>query len=167
MNFSKYLTKELAEKTATGLPNVIPDKFIPNVTWMGKNIIDPIMEHFKFPTMDWIIILYRSPKVNSLAGGDPASYHLEAAAVDMKPSKLGKVFTNSQLFYFIANNLKFDKLIWEFGNGIDPQWVHAQGKPAGNRNLFVLAYKDSNKETVYTRFSTLTEFQAFKKQIYG
>ena len=39
--------------------------------------------------------------------------------------------TNADVFKFIKEKLPFDQLIWEFGNDIQPDWVHVS---YSNRN---------------------------------
>ena len=36
----------------------------------------------------------------------------------------GSHTTNKQVFQYIAENLSFDQLIWEFGDNLNPDWVH-------------------------------------------
>lgn len=162
---SKHLTREKAEYTATGLLNRIPDELLPNIIWIGENIIDPAMEFFKFPNLDWIEIIFRSKRVNELAGSGPTSWHPLAAAVDAKPSKLKTNVTNSQLFYFWANNCKFDRILWEKGGLNDPQWIHIQGKPGPLRQQIGIHYMDF-RQPKYQYWKTIQEFEQFKNQLY-
>ena len=162
--FSKYLTREAAEKTRSGLPNRIPDELLPNVIWFGENIVDPIMDYFKFPDLSWLYILYRSLLVNKLAGSGPSSWHPLAAAGDIKTVGLMKVPTQSQIFYFIANNLRFDRLLWEKGNKYEPQWMHVQGKPGPLRQQIGLHWMERTPQ--YQYFKSVEEFNQFKNKIY-
>jgi len=161
---SKHLTREAAEKTRSGLPNRIPDKLLPNIVWMGENIIDPLMEYFKFPNLDWIYIMYRSPAVNKLAGSSPSSWHPLAAAGDIKTIGLMKVPTQSQIFYFIANNLRYDRLLWEKGNKHEPQWIHVQGRPGHLRQQIGLHWMERTPQ--YQYFKSIEDFNQFKNKIY-
>ena len=57
----------------------------------------------------------------------------------------GKI-TNKQIFEFIKENLVFDQLIWEFGNDLEPNWVHVSfttRRP--NRMQILKAYKLKGK----------------------
>jgi len=164
--FSKYLTREAAEKTRSGLPNRIPDELLPNVIWFGENIVDPIMDYFKFPDLAWLYILYRSLLVNKLAGSGPSSWHPLAAAGDIKTIGLMKVPTQSQIFYFIVNNLKFNKIIWEKGGLYEPQWIHVQGKPGDNSKIITLYYMKDGRVPTYTHSKTLEGFEKLKRSVY-
>jgi hypothetical protein len=162
--FSKYLTREKAEFTKTGLPNTIPDELLPNIIWLGINLIDPAMDHFNFPDLSWIEIIYRSPKVNELAGSTKSSWHGIAAAMDPKPSRYFKTPTNSELFYFFARNCKFDRLLWELGGLYQPQWIHIQGKPGPLRQQIGIHYMGRIPE--YKYWTDIQMFEQFKALIY-
>lgn len=162
---SKHLTREKAEYTATGLPNRIPDELLPNIIWIGENIVDKIMDYFNLAVLDWIEIIYRSLKVNKKAGSTSSSWHLIAAAVDAKLSNLKNHLTNSQLFYFVVNNCKFDRIIWEKGDKNNPQWVHIQGKPGPLRQEIGIHWV-VNGEAKYKYFKTIQKFEQFKNQLY-
>lgn len=71
---------------------------------------------------------YRSERVNKIVGGSATSQHCKGEAADI-------ICTNNRAaFIWIANNLKFDQLIWEYGNEKAPSWIHISYKRAGNRN---------------------------------
>lgn len=169
MYLSTYLTTEMAtiSKVAKekGIDNSIPEALIANAKWIGTNVYDLVMNHFQVPPLIWA--LYRNEQVNKRVGGDPGSWHKYAAAIDLDYDHL-KTPTNSQLFYFLVNNMKeFDKIIWEKGNGLNPGWVHVQGKKDSNNRTITLAYIGENKKINYKHFTDLTTFETFKKTIYG
>lgn len=70
---------------------------------------------------------YRSERVNKLAGGSTTSQHCRGEAADIICKN------NRQAFIYIANNLPFDQLIWEFGDDKAPSWIHVSCKRTGNR----------------------------------
>ena len=50
------------------------------------------------------------------------------------------------MFYYIKDNLNFDQLIWEFGDDINPNWVHlSYVNENENRNRCLKAYKKNGK----------------------
>ena len=49
--------------------------------------------------------------------------------------------TNSEMFYYIKENLEFDQMIWEFGDDENPNWVHVSYKREGNRGQILKAVK--------------------------
>jgi hypothetical protein len=52
---------------------------------------------------------------------------------------------NAEVFEYIANNLDFDQMIWEFGDDTNPDWVHVSYNAAGNRKQLLKAVKVSGK----------------------
>lgn len=76
---------------------------------------------------------YRSERVNKLVGGatnkdgKPISQHCKGEAADVI------CVNNRQAFIYIANNLPFDQLIWEYGNDKAPSWIHVSYRRTGNR----------------------------------
>ena len=50
------------------------------------------------------------------------------------------------MFHYIKNNLNFDKIIWEFGNDTNPDWVHVSYiNEQKNRNEVLVAYREKGK----------------------
>lgn len=169
MNLSKHLTTDMASVSKKakelGISNAIPQDYMKNAIWLGVNIYDPVIEYFKISPIIWA--LYRNLVINKAVGGALGSWHTHAAAIDLDYDHL-KSPTNSQLFYFLVENLKeFEKIIWEMGNGVNPGWVHIQGKAGLNNRIITLAYKHESGKTKYEHFTTLTEFEQFKKGVYG
>lgn len=80
---------------------------------------------------------YRTLEVNKAIGGaqKPISQHTKGEAADIE------CFDNAKLFKTIRDHFKFDQLIWEKGNAIQPDWVHVSFKSKGNRN-HVLKYQN-------------------------
>lgn len=70
---------------------------------------------------------YRSERVNKIVGGSITSQHLKGEAADII------CLNNRAAFIWIANNLPFDQLIWEYGNDKAPSWIHVSYKRTGNR----------------------------------
>ena len=42
-------------------------------------------------------------------------------------------------------NLQFDQLIYEFGDSLNPSWVHVSYKEEKNRNKVLKAYREDGK----------------------
>ena len=169
---SKYISYQEAILSGTakrlGLPNV---PTVGNQKYMidlAVNVIDPIIEHFGIKP--FIHAFFVDKEVNkSRPGADPNSRHTLGQAVDLDFDNMLSpngtiILTNRSLFTFIVSSLKFDKVIWEMGDGINPDWIHVQYNKEGNRNLLTLA---SRKTTpMYTTFDTLTKFETFKNNLY-
>ena len=64
-----------------------------------------------------------------------------------------KGYTNKELFMFIKDHLNFDQLIGEFPDNVGEfAWVHCSYKKEGNRGEVLIAYKDENNKTKYTKW---------------
>jgi len=54
--------------------------------------------------------------------------------------------TNTDIFYYIKDNLPFSELIWEFGDEDKPDWVHvAIAKGRENEKNTKIAYREDGK----------------------
>jgi hypothetical protein len=149
MRISKHFTlAEFCNSAAAkryGISNIADDKSIKNLTILAETILEPIREHFEKPIH--ITSGYRSPALNKKIGGAHNSQHLIGQAVDIDNDNTD--VSNSEIFNFIKNNLKYDQLIWEFGNDENPAWVHVSfsNKP---RKQILKAYKNGST-TVYKK----------------
>jgi zinc D-Ala-D-Ala carboxypeptidase len=118
---------------------------------------------------------FRSKLLNKAIGGSgytrlgiyyATSQHCKGEAMDIDDDFSRGRYNNADMFYFIAKNLNFDQLIWEFGNRIKPDWVHVSYKSHElNRNKISIAYKDSVR-TKYKHFTTIENFKKFKDILY-
>lgn len=123
-----------------GISNNPDDKVIKNLELLAKNILQPIRDHFEKPIH--VVSGYRSPGLNKKVGGASNSQHLIGQAVDIDNDNTD--ISNAEIFNYIKENLKFDQLIWEFGNDESPDWVHVSysAKP---RKQILRAYKDGSR----------------------
>lgn len=83
-----------------------------------NNILEPLRQQF-----GPIIVSsgFRSRRVNSLAGGSPASQHMKGEAADIV---VGSEDRATRLFNFVKSNLDFDQLILEPLSSPTPRWLH-------------------------------------------
>ena len=49
------------------------------------------------------------------------------------------------LFDYIRLNVDFDQMIWEFGDDVNPAWVHVSYKVSGNKKQILKAVKIDGK----------------------
>lgn len=145
MNISKHFSlKEMTmSPTATrfGIDNSPSFDVVTRMMLLAEKVLEPLREHMGEPVK--VSSGYRSPVLNRKIGGSKTSQHCLGEAADLDSN--GK---NRKMFYFIKNNLEFDQLIWEFGDGDEPDWVHVSYKKENNRNQVLLA-KKVNGKTVY------------------
>lgn len=110
-----------------------------NMKVLAKNVFEPIRKHFGMPI--YISSGYRSDKLNKAIKGSKTSQHCKGQAMDIDMDGSGLI-SNSNVFYYIKDNLEFDQLIWEFGDNYNPDWVHVSYvSPDKNRKQILVAYK--------------------------
>ena len=147
---SKHLTLEELTYSATaiklGIVNAPTQLQIENLKKLAEKVFEPTREHFGVPIH--ISSGYRIMNLNQALNGSITSQHCrgEAIDIDMKGDKV----TNAQIFHWIKDNLKYDQLIWEFGDKKNPDWVHVSYTKE-NRQQTLRAVK-VNGRTQYEKF---------------
>lgn len=129
-------------KTNTGLPNALPKHLEPNLRALAENVLQPARDALGAIE---VTSAYRSPEVNRKVGGSKTSQHVQAQAADLKFNG-----GNDVLFNWIADNVDYDQLIWEFGTADAPSWVHVS-YASNNRKQKLKAVKVNGK-TKYLQF---------------
>ena len=102
------------------LKNDPNDYQITNMVGVAQNVFEPLREYVGGAIK--INSFFRSEKLNTAIGGSSKSMHCEGRAIDLDDT-FGHA-TNAKMFQYIKDNLNFDQLIWEFGNSVNPAWVH-------------------------------------------
>jgi hypothetical protein len=147
---SKHLTleelcnSEIAKKL--GIVNAPNQLQIENLKTLALKVYEPVREHFGVEIN--ISSGYRIMNLNQAINGSITSQHCsgEAIDIDMKGDKV----SNSQVFHWIKDNLKYDELIWEFGDKKNPNWIHVS-YCKDNRQQTLRAVKVDGK-TQYEKF---------------
>ena len=122
-----FTLKELT-KTNTGLPNLITDLEIDNLTRLCQKVLQPLRDIYGKPII--VNSGYRSERVNKAVGGVPTSQHRKGEAADITA---GSKEENKKLFD-ILKTMEFDQLIT-----YDYRFLHVSytiRKP--NRNQIIL-----------------------------
>jgi len=144
------------------IENVPNKEQLNNMRTVAMQIFEPLRMYFKVPIK--VNSFFRSKKLNDILRGSLTSQHLKGQAIDIDDT-LSRV-SNSKMFNYIAQNLEFDQLIWEFGTKLNPEWVHVSYVSlTENRNKISVSYK-KNGNTKYKHFKTLEDFNIFKNSIY-
>jgi len=141
MKITKNFTLEefTRSQTATryGIDNT-PDKVdIKNIHDLTKDVLQPVRNALG-PV--YINSGYRCPALNIKVGGSSTSQHMRGQAADIVVTD----HSVAEVFNYIADNLEYDQLIYEFGS-----WVHVSYKKGNNRMQKLEAYKDVNNRTQY------------------
>jgi zinc D-Ala-D-Ala carboxypeptidase len=152
MKLSKNLS--LAEVTrsntarAKGLDNTPTNKEIANFILLAENIFQPIRDHFKAAII--ISSGYRGKALNKAIGGSTNSQHCKGEAIDINQGK--RKVTNKMVFEYIKSDLPFDQLIYEFGNGVEPDWVHVSYSSSKKQRGQILRAVKVNGKTEYQNY---------------
>lgn len=153
MNLSKNLTlfemirSDMAKRK--GVSNQPTPEHIENMKVLAEKIFQPIREHFGVPI--YITSGYRSAALNKKIGGSRNSQHLTGEAIDIDMDGHSSEVTNVQVFNWIRQNLSFDQLIWEYGNGSSPDWVHVSYNTSGTNRRQVLRATKGTFGTKYVQ----------------
>ena len=125
-----------------GIDNQPNEEQLSNMKLVAEKIFEPVRTHFKVPIK--VNSFFRSPDLNRAIGGSTKSQHCKGQAIDIDDT-YGKI-KNSDIYWWIKENLDFDQMIWEFGNNDNPDWVHVSYvSPDKNRNRCLKAYRDDGK----------------------
>lgn len=162
---SKHISYREATRSLTalrkGIDNTPNSEQLSNMILVAKEVFEPLRNHFNKPIK--IESFFRCPKLNKAIGGAKYSQHMKGQAIDIDDDYGG--ITNADMFYYIAEHLGFDQLIWEFGDHVNPGWIHLSYNSLGNRNKLSIAYKVKGR-TYYKHFTDLRDFLIFKDSLY-
>lgn len=116
------LAELIASQTAVrkGIDNTPSDAEIEALRALAVNVLEPVRKHFKKPVI--VSSGYRGPKLNRAVGGSKSSQHCFGEAADFTVQGV----SNLEVCKWIAENLEFDQLIYEFG---EAGWIHCSYGP--------------------------------------
>jgi len=138
-NISPHVSYAEATHTSTGLPNIPGPAELKAMKALAWHVIEPIRSEFKQPLR--INSMFRSVEVNKKVGGARNSQHVKGEAVDLA---IGRAE-----FEWIRANLEWDSMIWEFGNSLEPAWIHISYSLKHNRREILRAVKTPKGQTLY------------------
>ncbi|OZI09591.1 hypothetical protein BWI93_03140 [Siphonobacter sp. BAB-5385] len=146
---STFVSYKEATASATaarlGIDNTPGTETLKRMAYVADRVHTPLREHFNIPIP--VTSFYRSSKLNSAIGGARSSQHVKGEAMDLDLGSGVNGVQNRDLFEYIRKYLAFDQLIWEFGTGEDPDWVHVSLVKEGNRREILKATKVNGKTT--------------------
>jgi hypothetical protein len=117
-----------------------------NLKLLATHIFQPMRDHFGAPIH--ISSGYRSLALNKRIGGARNSQHSTGQALDIDMQ--GTKVSNADIFNWAKDNLKFDQLIWEFGDDTNPDWVHISYAKKPRKQI--LKAKRNGLQTVYSKY---------------
>lgn len=153
MKISKNLSLSEVTKSNTaiklGIDNSPTSEHITNLVNVANNVFQPIRDHFAAPI--FISSGYRSESLNNAISGSKTSQHSKGEAIDIDNDAV-EYPTNKMIFDYIKEHLEFDQLIWEFGDNLNPAWVHVSfTDQRPNRKEVLRAIKVQGK-TIYVPY---------------
>lgn len=142
MKISKHISYKEAIRSRTailrGIRNTPGQKALRRMKSVAENVFEPLREWAGGAIR--VNSFYRSPRLNSAIGGAKSSDHMKGYAIDLDDVYGFK--TNAEMFWYIVDNLTFDKIIWEFGDKNNPNWVHVSYRDDDtNRGIILRAHR--------------------------
>jgi len=142
LSLSEVIKSNTAERK--GIDKSPNETHLNNLKYLAEQVFQPIRDYFEVPI--YISSGYRSLSLNEAIGGSPRSFHSHGMALDLDQDGRNKGVSNTEVFYFIKENLPFSELIWEFGDEDKPDWVHvAIAKGRENEKKIKIAEKIDGK----------------------
>lgn len=136
MNISDHISYEEATRSQTasryGIKNVPDDIQLSNMKSVALACFEPLRAWWGKALT--ISSFFRCEELNRKIGGAINSQHKQGKAIDIDT---GKKSDNKKLFEYAKANLKFDQLIWEYGDEEGPSWVHISFDKGANRNQVI------------------------------
>lgn len=148
MMISEHISLNEATRSQTasrlGISNLPTEEHLKAMRLTAEKVFEPLRKALNRPLI--VSSFYRSPALNEAIGGSETSQHCKGEAIDIDTGDF-----NNDIFYWIKNNLVFDQLIWEFGDSLNPSWVHVSYSEKGNRKQVLRAVSENGK-TKYKPF---------------
>ncbi|BDD11656.1 peptidase M15 (plasmid) [Fulvitalea axinellae] len=145
-NISENVSYREAVKSETAIRHAIvnepTEKALANMRRLAEEVFEPLRKRAGGPVA--VTSFFRSPALNRRIGGSPTSQHCFGQAMDVDGHVYGGI-SNREIFRFILKHCEFDQLIWEFGDDIEPAWVHVSLREKGNRKQALRAVKVAGK----------------------
>jgi zinc D-Ala-D-Ala carboxypeptidase len=149
LDLSEITRSEQAKRL--GISNMPTEQHLENFKNLAEAIFEPIRAHFRCPIH--ISSAYRSEALNKAINGSATSQHCKGEAIDIDMDGSSNGVTNAMVFEFIVAKLNFDQIIWEFGDTINPSWVHVSYKKNGPQRHEILRAVKVNGSTQYIKVS--------------
>lgn len=119
-NFSLKKFTESSKAKELRIQNIPTQVETVNIKRLAENILQPLSD--KIGPIK-ITSGYRCKALNAAVGGSKSSHHIVGMAADIKMDNMKEVFI------YIAKNLEFTQLIWEYGTINEPDWIHVSYDP--------------------------------------
>jgi hypothetical protein len=159
---SKYVTYAEATKSPHKFANTPTEEQFKLMQGVAVNIYDKIVD--KFNTLVLITSFFRNQQYNNILTNtqNSSSNHIKGFAIDIDTDGSDGVYSklingnkvtpsNSDIFYYVINNLEFDAIIWEVNNKaknpcLNPGWNHIQFRAGNNRKMLSIIDNRTGKD---------------------
>lgn len=143
----KYFSiKELTKSSTAeryGIDNRPNSEQNNNLLRLVDMVLDPLREKYGKPII--VNSGFRSELLNKKVNGAKNSQHTKGQAADIQT--IGD--KDNKLLFYLAKEMDYDQIIWEFGDDETPDWIHiSYVSPDENRHNILKAIK-KNGRTIY------------------
>lgn len=139
---SKHISYHEATKSyiamRKGIENVPNQYQLEKMQRVAEECFEPLREWHGKPIA--ISSFFRSKELNHELEGSPTSDHMTGCAIDIDADVFDNGISNKDIFNWLKANVDFDQLIWEFGNDMNPAWVHVSYRTPETNRRQVLKY---------------------------
>lgn len=120
-NISEHITFKEATMSPTatrkGIKNIPDLETLKRMKLVADTCFEPLREFTGKPIR--VNSFYRCAELNAAIGGSSkTSQHMLGEAIDFNTDN------DAEAFEWCRKNLEFDQLIWEYGNDLQPDWIH-------------------------------------------
>lgn len=141
-SIKELCASDIAEKR--NIDNTPNNEQRANLQTLIQEVLDPAREKLGCPVI--VTSGFRSSTLNFAVGGAKLSQHQKGQAADLVVADPEGRKTNADLFRILKEQNKFDQLIWEQGDFVNPQWVHvSHATPKENRHQVLMITKENGK----------------------
>ena len=127
------------------IPNKPNDQQLMAMTNLAVNVFEPLRIGLGNKPIG-ITSFFRSKQLNGKVGGSLTSQHSLGEAIDLDADLYNNGITNSDIFFYIKNNLPFDQLIAEFPIKGKPAWIHVSYRTNNRKQILVSIHKNGKIE---------------------
>lgn len=132
MNISEHFSYEEATFSATakrlGIENIPNADELAFMKVLAETCLEPLRRWYGPIRVN---SYFRCKELNKAVGSKDSSQHRKGQAADITG---GNKVENKKIFDWCKANLKFDQLIFEYGDDTGPEWVHISFHLGNNRN---------------------------------
>lgn len=143
-----------------------PLSIVDNLRMLAVNVLDPLYEYAV--TRGYTVVInsaYRCEEVNNYVGGSKTSDHLYGRAADIEfyhriTGKEANGHVYLDVVKYVADNLKFYQMIWEYGDRSKPAWLHIAYRQDNKKRQILRIGNDTNRTYVAVTVKDLESYVA-------